>query len=211
MKKLGLDPTQIKAVLIAHGHSDHYGGALYLQEHYGAHVYMSAQDWDFIYPAPSGQKPHAGQPGPLPKRDMILAEGQPFSLGGETITPVLIPGHTPGAMGFIFPVKDEGHTHIAALFGGTILSPARRFKPDQWEQYLKSLNHFKEITQKMNADVELVNHPIMDGAFDKMARLKERKPGQPNPFVVGTAGFQKFLDVMTECARAQLDRVGGSV
>jgi glyoxylase-like metal-dependent hydrolase (beta-lactamase superfamily II) len=37
----------------------------------------------------------------------------------------MIPGHTPGSMGVIFPVKDGRTTHIAGLFGGSILTPGR--------------------------------------------------------------------------------------
>src|SRR5262245_1451107 len=32
MKKLGLDPATIKYVIVSHGHSDHSGGAKYLQD-----------------------------------------------------------------------------------------------------------------------------------------------------------------------------------
>jgi metallo-beta-lactamase class B len=209
MKKLDLDPAKIKDVLITHGHSDHYGGALYLHNHYGAHVYMSAPDWDLIEPKP-GAKQEGGQGGPQPKRDMIVVDAQPIVLGGEQVTPILIPGHTPGALAVVFPVTDNGKRHIAALFGGTILSPADRFPASQFEQYLNSIRHFKDITQQMKVDVELENHPIMDGTFEKMANLKMRKPGEPNPFVVGQAKFQKFVDVMAECAEAQIARHGGN-
>jgi metallo-beta-lactamase class B len=210
MIKLGLDPARIKDVLIAHGHADHYGGALYLQEHYGAHVYMSAQDWDFIEPKP-GAKNGGGQAEKRPRRDMVLLEGEPFALGGETVTPVFIPAHTPGSMGFVFPVMDNGKPHVAALFGGTILSPADRFPASQFEQYLKSIQHFEDVTKKMKADVELENHPIMDGTFEKMAALQDRKAGQPNPFVVGEAGVGKFLGVMGDCTQAQIVRHGGKL
>jgi len=30
--------------------------------------------------------------------------------------------------------------------------------------------------------------------------------GAPNPFVVGQAGYRKFLDVMSMCAQANIDR-----
>ena len=40
---------------------------------------------------------------------VVLAEGQPFQFGDLTITPVAIPGHTPGSLAFVFPVKDKGH------------------------------------------------------------------------------------------------------
>ncbi|MFO1296126.1 MAG: MBL fold metallo-hydrolase [Rubrivivax sp.] len=32
MKKLGLDPAQIKTLLVTHGHGDHYGGARRIKE-----------------------------------------------------------------------------------------------------------------------------------------------------------------------------------
>lgn len=54
--------------------------------------------------------------------------------------------------------------------------------------------------------MELQNHPIMDNFGQKLAALKERKPGQPNPFVVGRDNYTKFLEVMSECAKASLAR-----
>ncbi|MEI8633401.1 MBL fold metallo-hydrolase [Vibrio sp. PP-XX7] len=45
MQKLGLDPAQIKYILITHAGPDHVGGAKYFQDHYGTHILMSEQDW----------------------------------------------------------------------------------------------------------------------------------------------------------------------
>src|SRR6476620_6299312 len=41
MKKLGLDPANIKYAVVSHAHPDHDGGAKYLQDHYGTRVIMS--------------------------------------------------------------------------------------------------------------------------------------------------------------------------
>jgi metallo-beta-lactamase class B len=48
LKKLGLDPAQIKYVIVSHGHSDHAAGAKYLQDIYKARVLLSAADWDLL-------------------------------------------------------------------------------------------------------------------------------------------------------------------
>ena len=58
----------------------------------------------------------------------------------------------------------------------------------------------------MNVDVELMNHPIMDRAFERMEELKARKAGQEHPFVVGQASYQNWVGVMSECAKAQIAR-----
>jgi metallo-beta-lactamase class B len=45
LRKLGLDPAQIKYLLITHARGDHYGGANYLVEKYHPPVVMSETDW----------------------------------------------------------------------------------------------------------------------------------------------------------------------
>jgi metallo-beta-lactamase class B len=61
-------------------------------------------------------------------------------------------------------------------------------------------------TKKRNVDVEIQNHPTMDGLVEKLAKLKERKVGQPNPFVVGADSYQRFLMVMSDCLKVRVER-----
>lgn len=200
LKTLGLKPEDVKLIVVTHGHPDHYGGAAYFQDHYGTHVVLSAADWDFM------KTQHAPDPPSVPPmKDMVAVEGQPITLGDESVTPVFIPGHTPGSLGLIFPVKDGGTTHMVGILGGGF----RAQGPEtQVHQFLNSIDHFKEWTTKMKVDVELQNHPIMDGFGEKLAALKTREPGAPNPFVVGQENYAQFLDVMSECTKAQFARRG---
>ena len=205
MKKLALDPARIKAILVTHGHADHFGGSAYLQQHYGAQVYISAADWNFMENSPGarggkGKGPAQG----LPKHDQTLVEGQAVTIGDEKILPIAVPGHTPGAMGFLFEVKNRGKTHLAALFGGTILLP-QNASPEVLKQYLASIAHFKDEAKKHKVDVELQNHPLMDNFEARLAQHKQR-PNGANPFIVGQDGYARFLDVITGCMNAQLAR-----
>jgi metallo-beta-lactamase class B len=78
LKKLGLDPAQIKYALVTHGHRDHVGGAKYLQDHFGTRIILSAADWDLVEKSPRVTV--------KPKRDMVATDGQKLTLGDTTIT-----------------------------------------------------------------------------------------------------------------------------
>jgi metallo-beta-lactamase class B len=201
LRAAGLDPADVRYVLVGHGHADHFGGASYFQER-GAEVALSAADWDLIEnppPAPAA----AGLP--PPRRDVVVADGVPIEFGGVEITPVLIPGHTPGALGFVFRVADGARTHTAALFGGSILL-VNRIADDGLRQYVQSLERFGAVTQRLGVDVEIQNHPLYDGFATKLERLGARRAGEAHPFVVGADAYQRFLTVMRECTNAQLAR-----
>ena len=102
MKKLGLDPKNIKYVLVSHAHADHIGGAEMLQSRYGARVVMGGADWDQVARFPNRYKTMS------PKRDIVATDGMKITLGGETVTVWLTPGHTPGTISYTFPVLDRG-------------------------------------------------------------------------------------------------------
>jgi metallo-beta-lactamase class B len=48
MLKVGLDPADIKYIVISHAHGDHIGGVEIVQAASGAPVVMGAADWDLV-------------------------------------------------------------------------------------------------------------------------------------------------------------------
>ena len=198
---LGLDPKTIKYALISHGHSDHVGGAKRLQD-LGARVILSEADWDLIA--------RNTQAWPKPRRDMVATDGQKLTLGDTTLTMYLTPGHTPGTISTLIPVRDQGRPHVAAEWGGTgfnfTLTPD---KPRRYwfPVYAGSADHFRDAVTRANADVLIANHPNQDGAKMKLAALATRKAGDPNPYVIGNDSVKRYVTMVGECARAGLLRL----
>jgi metallo-beta-lactamase class B len=206
LRAMGLDPAAIKYVVISHGHSDHSGGAKYLQDRFNARVILGAADWDLLDRS-NGTKP---------RRDMAATDGQKLTLGDTTLTLHVTPGHTMGTLSTLIPLRDHGTPHVAAYWGGTAFNwTANRTayitpdRPDSFwfKTYSDSARRFKEIAAKAGADVILSNHTIFDGSKAKLPALAQRKAGDPNPFVIGTAGVQRYLTTVDECAQAGLARV----
>jgi metallo-beta-lactamase class B len=135
----------------------------------------------------------------------VLQEGEAIIVGDTTITPVAIPGHTPGSLAFIFPVRDGATTHTAGLFGGTVLASGFVRQP-ALDQYIASIAHFVDIAQEMQVDVEIQNHPIFDETPARIAALATRAPGAPHPFVMGGERYVRFWNVISECMQAEVAR-----
>jgi metallo-beta-lactamase class B len=199
LTKLGLDPATIKYVIITHGHGDHDEGAKLLQDKFGAHVIMGAPDWDSITKANN-------MPGGVPKRDMVATDNQKLTLGDETVTIILTPGHTPGTLSMIFPVKDNGKTITVAYSGGTAFNFPR--DPAHFDTYIASQKKFQAAVKAAGATMLISNHSEFDDAYLKSK--VERKPGDVSPFVLGAATVQRYFDVTSECAEAAKLRLKNS-
>jgi metallo-beta-lactamase class B len=199
MKKIGLDPTQIKYVIVSHGHLDHAGGAKYLQDTYGAKLIMSAADYDLL---------DQQNPSWKPKRDMIATDGMKLTLGDTTLTLYLTPGHTLGTISTIIPLRDNGQPHVAAAWGGTRFNFGRNL--EQLKMYADSAARFRDIADKAGADVIFSNHTEFDGSKQKLPAALARKAGQPNPYVIGKDAAKRYLTVANECAQAAVAGVMAS-
>jgi metallo-beta-lactamase class B len=164
---------------------------------------MGGPDWDSTLQRP------ATAAGGVPKRDITVeAAGTKITLGDTTVTIVPTPGHTPGTLSYVFPVKDQGKTVTVAYSGGT-LTGAFGTDGARWDEYIASQKKIAKAAADAGASVLLSNHSEYDGAYTKsrLAGLK-REVGEENPFIVGTEGVQRYFTVMTECALASKLRVG---
>jgi metallo-beta-lactamase class B len=193
LKKLGLDPTKVKYAIVSHAHPDHYAGAKFLQDRYGAHVIMSAADWDVLDRANSTK----------PKRDMVATDGQKLTLGDTTVTMYVTPGHTPGTISSVFPVKDNGRTHTVALWGGTGLNADR----ESLQNYIASAKRFIDIARQARADVILSNHTDWDRSKVNLPMVAKRAVGSANPYVTNNDSVLRYLKVAEECATARVMRL----
>src|SRR5580700_7608913 len=175
LKKLGLDPAQVKYVIITHAHSDHVGGAKLMQDRFKSHIVMGGPDWDSI------EKSVNGYPEGKPKRDIVADDGQKITLGDTSVTIVTTPGHTPGTLSMIFPVKDHGRTLYVAYSGGTAFNFPR--EPAKFDIYINSQKKFQKAVATAHATILLSNHSEFDEAYMR-GRMK-REPDGSSPFVIG--------------------------
>ena len=202
LTRLGLDPKQIKYVIVSHAHGDHVGGAKLLQDR-GAHIVMSAADWDLLE--------RSSVNFPKPRRDVVATDKQKLTLGETTLTMYVTPGHTLGTISTLIPVKDGQTTHLAAYWGGTAFNwlrgPAAYITSERpakfwFDSYAKSAKRFRDVVTESRVDVLLSNHTKYDSTPRKVMALKTRRAGAPHPYVIGTPAVQRFLTVAEECAQA---------
>ena len=197
LRKLGLDPKQVKYAIISHGHGDHSGGAKYLQDTFGTRILASQADWELM---------ERGR-GTRAKRDMIVTDGQKLTLGDTTLTMYLTPGHTPGTISTIVPVKDNGRPHVMAAWGGTAfnftVSPERP-RTYWFNTYIASAQKFRDAAARAGADGVIANHLNFDGSKTKLPLVAKRAPGAPHPYVIGADAVRRYLTVAEECAKAAL-------
>ena len=197
LRKLGLDPADIKYVIVSHGHTDHFGGARHLQDTYGARIILSATDWDLIEQdrAPEDLKP---------LRDIVATDGMEVTLGNTTVRLYITPGHTPGTISALIPLEDGNRSHLGTIWGGNNFGFRYfRDRADAFGTYRTAAQRYSETLSDARVDVLITSHIAQDRLKDKINALRFRRPGDPHPFVDLEAPL-RHLTILGECAAARL-------
>lgn len=195
LSRLGRRPEEIKYIIVGHAHSDHYGGARYLQDKYGARLLMSEIEYEFL-------EASQGSAESKPRRDLVVEDGQVFKLGETEFRFYITPGHTPGTVSTIFNTREGGKEHVVAQWGGTGFGFNGATGQDQIDWFLtyaESARRFKGLIEEHGADVLIANHPILDNSVEKLEALGSRAG---NPWVVGVEAVANYTVVAGACALA---------
>jgi metallo-beta-lactamase class B len=197
LSAFGLDPADIRYVIVAHAHGDHYGGARYLAERYRARIVMSAADWnELAKPVLQFDHPDWGRP---PRRDVVVRDGDTIALGSTQVRLMVARTHTPGTINPIFTVTDRGRPHRVMLWGGM----AFNFGPvaERLRSYAAEAERARRLVRRHGVDVLLASHSSADASRSRIQAMLAA-PDAANPFVIGTSRVEAVLARMAQCARA---------
>ena len=184
VEQLGFKFSDIKILLGSHAHGDHMEGDAMVKQLTGAQVVAMAED----VPALEAMKP-GGKPHPL---DRVIHDGDTVTLGGNTLTAHLTPGHTRGCTTWTLNAQENGKSYSVVILGSLGVNPGFKLVnnaeiPHQADEYRQAF----KVTRGLRCDVPLASHGAMYNMADKYARLSA---GGPNPFV-DPAGCKAEIDL----------------
>ncbi len=190
IRALGFKTTDVKFILTSHAHYDHAGGLHALQRYTRATVLASAESaraFALGYPVP--EDPQYEGPGkdgfPKVENVKVVKDREPTTLGGTTVVPHYMPGHTPGATSWTWQAC-EGTRCLAMVYGDSLTAISNstfRFTGSASTPSL--VDSFRASISRMAAlpcDILVTTHP-QSSNFD--AKLKERAEKSLSPGAAG--------------------------
>jgi len=186
LKKFGMSASQIKYIVIGHAHNDHTGGAEYLQRTYNPTILMGRLDWDTVMVS---APPHM-------RRGVDVVDGQKLTLGDTTLTLFLLPGHTPGSVSSIIPVKYQGRTYNMLNLTASRFSTYASIAPFE--------RIFDEAKRAKAVAVVQVHPEILMNKTAIMEDLHTFPPPGQHPLLWTPEKTARYMDVELECGRARI-------
>ena len=206
VEQLGFKFTDIKILVISHGHWDHNAGSAMIKQLTGAKYHVMEPDVSVVETGGHSDPNYGHVPTthyPATKVDRVLHDGDEVRLGGAVLVARLTPGHTPGCTTWTMRVTDGGKTYNAVIIGSPNVNEGYKLVnhpkyPNIATDYAKTF----EILKSLPCDLFLGAHGDYFGMQEKFPKLK---PGAANPFF-DPAGYKAYVESKEKAFRAELER-----
>jgi metallo-beta-lactamase class B len=209
VEALGFHFSDVKILLISHGHWDHAAGSAEIKRLTGAKYMVMDADVplvesggkdDFQYGA------EAGSHFPATKVDRVLHDGDEVKLGGVVLVAHKTPGHTKGCTTWTMRVREDNRTYNVVIVGSPNVNTGYKLVgnaayPTIAHDYEQTFRTLKSLP----CDVFLGAHGIYFGMEAKFARMKT---GGANPFV-DPEGYKSYVAEREQAFRVELAKQSG--
>lgn len=180
IRTLGFDIRDVRYLLNSHAHFDHSGALAWLQAASGAQLVASAGDRPWLESGHVSYGPSSAYDTEPVRVARVIADGDSISVGGVTLTAMLMPGHTPGCTNWMVTTRDAAGAarkvlfHCSSSIGGQTVAPESY--PGMVADYRRGFDRMAAV----QADVFLSNHAEVYGL---VARRERQVAGDGNAFV----------------------------
>lgn len=185
VEKLGFKFTDIKILVISHGHWDHDAGSDTIKKLTGARYMIMDADVPVVESGGRTDFQYGGDPVTFytpTKVDRVLHDGDEIKLGGTGLTAHLTPGHTKGCTTWTMKVTEAGKTYDVVIIGSPNVNPGYRLVNNPaYPQIAADYEKMFGVLKSLRCDIFLGAHGNYFGLETKYPRLNRE-------------GFAVFID-----------------
>jgi metallo-beta-lactamase class B len=209
VEALGFHFSDVKILLISHGHWDHAAGSVAIKRLTGAKYMVMDADVPLVE---SGGKDDfqygkdAESQFPATKVDRVLHDGDEVRLGGVVLVAHKTPGHTKGCTTWTMKVREDNKTYNVVIVGSPNVNTGYKLVGNAaYPTIAQDYELTFRTLQSLPCDVFLGAHGVYFGMESKFARMKA---GGVNPFV-DPQGYKNYVTEREQAFHAELAKQSG--
>jgi metallo-beta-lactamase class B len=206
VEQLGFKFSDVKILLISHGHWDHDAGSAMIKQITGATYMVMDADVPVVESGGKTDFQYGNTPTSLyrPTRvDRVLHDGDEVKLGDAVLVAHLTPGHTKGCTTWTMKVSEAGKTYNVVIIGSLNVNPGYKLvNNESYPQIAEDYERMFRVLKSLPCDLFLGAH---GNYFDLEAKCARMKAGVPSP-LIDPEGYKKYIaqkeqDFRTELAK----------
>ncbi|HZS53276.1 MAG TPA: subclass B3 metallo-beta-lactamase [Bryobacteraceae bacterium] len=201
VEKLGFHFSDIKIILISHGHDDHAAGCALAKKLSGGKLMVMDADVQEVESGGKGDFQYQ-QNWTSVQVDRVLHDGDTVELGGVVLKAVLTPGHTKGCTTWTTDVHEGGRTYHVVVVGSPNVNPGYKLVGNkQYTQIASDYEKTFRVLASLPCDVFLGAHGVY---YDMDEKVKKIRSGGPNPFI-DSAGYKAYVKDRQQAFYSELE------
>lgn len=193
IENLGFKFSDVKILLINHGHFDHCAGSAAVIKQTGAKYYVMDADVPVVESGGKTDFEYGTRTDfhfPPTHVDRALHDGDTVSLGGATLTAHLTPGHTKGTTTWTMDEVEGGRTlHVVIVGSPNVNEGYKLVGNKQYPQIADDYKRGFQVLKNLPCDIFLGAHGGYFGLAEKYPRWKN---GDKNAFI-DPAGYKAWI------------------